>query len=108
KDKHFTFETPKSASSDASTSSASAQEWLDAIERAREMAAFHSTSNSYSGEDAFKELQSGPSSSSRALDLDSAESRSALQRPPPSESESFMSRKRFSKRQSKSGLSAVF
>ncbi|KAI4252762.1 MAG: hypothetical protein L6R42_007852 [Xanthoria sp. 1 TBL-2021] len=108
KDKHFTFETPKSASSDPSTSSASAQEWLDAIERAREMAAFHSTSNSYSGEDAFKELQSGPSSSSRALDLDSAESRNTLQKPPPSESESFMSRKRFSKRQSKSGLSAVF
>ncbi|KAL8847587.1 MAG: hypothetical protein Q9221_007364 [Calogaya cf. arnoldii] len=108
KDKHFTFETAKSTSSDASTSSASAQEWLDAIERAREMAAFHSTSNSYNGDDAFKELQSGPSSSSRALDLDSAESRNTLQKPVPSESESFMSRKRFSKRQSKSGLSAVF
>ncbi|KAL9037155.1 MAG: hypothetical protein Q9180_003882 [Flavoplaca navasiana] len=108
KDKHFTFEAPKSVSSDPSTSSASAQEWLDAIERAREMAAFHSTSNSYSSEDAFKELQSGPSSSSRTLDLDSAESRNTLQKPASSESESFMSRKRFSKRQSKSGLSAVF
>ncbi|KAL8668568.1 MAG: hypothetical protein Q9168_006806 [Polycauliona sp. 1 TL-2023] len=108
KDKHFTFETPKSGSSDASSSSASAQEWIDAMERAREMAAFHNTSNSYSGEDAFKELQSGPSSSSRALDLDSPESRNTLQKPSPNESESFMSRKRFSKRQSKSGLSAVF
>ncbi|KAL8861868.1 MAG: hypothetical protein Q9178_001737 [Gyalolechia marmorata] len=108
KDKHFTFENPKSASSDPSTTSASAQEWLDAIERAREMAAFHSNSNSYSGEDAFKELQSGSSGSSRALDLDSAESRNTLQKPAPSESDSFMSRKRFSKRQSKSGLSAVF
>ncbi|KAL8725654.1 MAG: hypothetical protein Q9166_007231 [cf. Caloplaca sp. 2 TL-2023] len=107
-DKHFTFESPKSASSDPSASSAAAQEWLDAIERARETAALQHTSNTYSGEEDFKELQSGPSSSSRALDLDSAESRNTLQKPPPSESESFISRKRFSKRQSKSGLSAVF
>ncbi|KAL8682046.1 MAG: hypothetical protein Q9186_001835 [Xanthomendoza sp. 1 TL-2023] len=108
KDKHFTFESPKSSSSDATTTSASAQEWLDAIERAREMAAFHSTSNSYNGEDAFKEMQSGPSGSARALDLDSGEGRNTLQKPVPIESESFMSRKRFSKRQSKSALSAAF
>ncbi|KAL8825013.1 MAG: hypothetical protein Q9170_007963 [Blastenia crenularia] len=108
KDKHITFENPKSASSDGSATSASAQEWLDAIERAREMAAYQSTSNSYGGEDALKEMQSGPSSSTRALDLESVESRNTLQKPIPSESESFMGRKRFSKRQSKSGLSAVF
>lgn len=106
KDKHFTFEIPKSSSSDGSATSTSAQEWIDAIERAREMAVFQTNSNSYNGEDAFKELQSGPPSSSRALDLDSSEGK--LQKPPPGESESFMSRKRFSKRQSKSGLSAVF
>ncbi|KAL8715634.1 MAG: hypothetical protein Q9225_006365 [Loekoesia sp. 1 TL-2023] len=108
RDKHFSFENPKSASSDSSATSAAAQEWLDAIERAREMAVFQSTSNSDNGEDAFKEMQSGPSSSARALDLDSMESRNTLQKPPPGESESFMGRKRFSKRQSKSGLSAVF
>ncbi|KAL9031100.1 MAG: hypothetical protein Q9196_000835 [Gyalolechia fulgens] len=108
KDKHFTFENPKSASSDGSATSASAQEWLDAIERAREMAASQSTSNFYSGEDVLKEIQSGPSSSCRALDIDSSEGRNTLQKPPRNESESFMGRKRFSKRQSKSGLSAVF
>lgn len=108
KDKHFTFENPKSASSDGSATSASAQEWLDAIDRAREMAAFQGTSNSYSGEDALKEMQSGPPSSSRALDLASSEGRNILQKPSPMESESFLGRKRFSKRQSKSGLSAVF
>lgn len=67
------------------------------------------TSNSYIGEDAFREMQSGPSSgSTRALDLD--EGRHTLQKAPPgAEGEtSFMGRKRFSKRQSKSGLSAVF
>ncbi|KAL8702959.1 MAG: hypothetical protein Q9201_003863 [Fulgogasparrea decipioides] len=111
KDKHFTFEMPKASSSDGSATSASAQEWLDAIEWARDIAASVQLSNPYSGEDAIKELQSGSSSSSRAsraLDLDSSESRNTLQKPPPTESESFMSRKRFSKRQSKSGLSAVF
>ena len=108
KDKHFAFEDPKSASSDGSATSASAQEWLDAIERAREMAASQSISHSYNGEDAFKELQSGPSSSSRGLDLDSLESRNTLQKPHNPDSDSFMGRKRFSKRQSKSGLSAVF
>lgn len=54
-------------------------------------------------------MQSGPSSSSmRAMDLD--EGRNTLQKAPPGVEggESFMSRKRFSKRQSKSGLSAVF
>ncbi|KAI4190995.1 MAG: hypothetical protein L6R41_000445 [Letrouitia leprolyta] len=108
KDKHFTFENPKPASSDGSATSTSAQEWLDAIERAREMAVSQSNSNSYSGDDVLKEMQSGPSRSPRALDLDSSESRNTLQKPAPNESESFMGRKRFSKRQSKSGLSAVF
>ncbi|KAL8664340.1 MAG: hypothetical protein Q9202_003155 [Teloschistes flavicans] len=108
KDKHFTFETPKAASSDSSATAAAAQEWLDAIERAREIAASVQTSNSYIGEDALKELQSSSSSSNRALDLDSMDGRNTLQKPAPTESESFMSRKRFSKRQSKSGLSAVF
>ncbi|KAL8870274.1 MAG: hypothetical protein Q9174_003644 [Haloplaca sp. 1 TL-2023] len=108
KDKHYTFEAPKSSSSDGSATSASAQEWLDAIERAREIAASVQTSNSYIGEDALKDLQSGQSNSNRNLDLDASESQHTLQKHPPAESESFMGRKRFSKRQSKSGLSAVF
>ncbi|KAI4201311.1 MAG: hypothetical protein LQ350_003349 [Teloschistes chrysophthalmus] len=108
KDKHFTFETPKASSSDSSATAAAAQEWLDAIERAREIAASVQISNSYIGDDALKELQSSSSSSNRGLDLDSMDGRNTLQKPPPTESESFMSRKRFSKRQSKSGLSAVF
>ncbi|KAL9035334.1 MAG: hypothetical protein Q9214_006630 [Letrouitia sp. 1 TL-2023] len=108
KDKHFTFEDPKSTSSDGSATSASAQEWLDAIELARELAASQSTSNSYSGEDVLKDLQPGSSNSPRALDLDAPETRHTLQKLQPTESDSFMGRKRFSKRQSKSGLSAVF
>ncbi|KAI4286320.1 MAG: hypothetical protein L6R35_004430 [Caloplaca aegaea] len=110
KEKHFTFENLKSTSSDGSSSAASAQEWIDAIEQSREIAASATKSNTCVGEeDAFREMQSGPSSSSmRAMDLD--EGRNTLQKAPPGVEggESFMSRKRFSKRQSKSGLSAVF
>ncbi|KAK3170642.1 hypothetical protein OEA41_002723 [Lepraria neglecta] len=112
-DKHFTFEDPKAASSDGSATSASAQEWLDSIETAREIALSQSMSNSYSGEDNLKDLQSGVQSSSRGLDLDSpgpienGPTRHTLQKNHSSD-DSFMGRKRFSKRQSKNGLAAVF
>lgn len=112
RDKHFTFEDPKSASSDGSTTSASAQEWLDAIETAREMALSQNSSNSYAGDNG---LQNGSSGSTRDLDLDSpprpetGQGRSTLQKHQANpENDSFMGRKRFSKRQSKSGLAAVF
>ena len=81
------------------------------------MALSQSISNSYSGEDALKELQSGVPSSSRGLDLDSpgpienglgTSNRHTLQKHHPNSEDSFMGRKRFSKRQSKSGLAAVF
>lgn len=115
-DKHFSFEDPKAASSDGSATSASAQEWLDSIETAREIAFSQSLSNSYTGDDALKDLQSGSHTSSRGLDLDSpgplenGSGRHTLQKNHSSNEESFhgIGRKRFSKRQSKSGLAAVF
>lgn len=112
RDKHFTFEDPKSASSDRAASSASAQEWLDAIETAREMALSQNSSISYTSD---QSLQNGAAGSSRDLDLDSpprlenGQGRNTLQKYQANpESDSFMGRKRFSKRQSKSGLAAVF
>jgi len=81
------------------------------------MALSQSVSNSYSGEDALKELQSGVPSSSRGLDLDSpgpmenglsSSNRHTLLKTHSSNDDSFIGRKRFSKRQSKSGLAAVF
>lgn len=115
-DKHFSFEDPKAASSDGSATSASAQEWLDSIETAREIAFSQSLSNSYTGDDVLKDLQSGSHTSSRGLDLDSpgplenGSGRHTLQKNHPSNEDSFhgIGRKRFSKRQSKSGLAAVF
>ena len=74
--------------------------------------------NSYSGDDAFKELQSGSPSPANTLDL-SAErraeggsamsSRNTLQKHHSNQDDDTpKGLKRFSKRQSKSGLAAVF
>ena len=118
RDKRFTFEDPKSASSDGATTSASAREWLDAIERAREIALSQSMTNSYSGDDALKDLQTGLSSPTSTINLDSE--RRGDSRPATSsrhmlhknhsntDVDSVKGFKRFSKRQSKSGLAAVF
>ena len=148
-DKHYTFESPNAASSDGSATSASAQEWLDIIERSREIALSQSISannhplSTYSDHnDALKDLQDATKAtagSTRGLDLDSPAPPSMML-PDPSSSGSgvgggrhkleklqaperekgegadgsggggggFMGRKRFSKRQSKSGLAAVF
>jgi 3-phosphoinositide dependent protein kinase-1 len=115
-DKHYTFEDPKAPSLDGSTTSALAQEWLETIETAREMAISQSISNSYSSDEAFRDLQAATSTSSRTLELDSrsaengvASSRTTLQKnSPKDDADSFKGRKRFSKRQSKNGLAAVF
>ncbi|MCJ1380876.1 pkb-activating kinase-like protein [Xylographa soralifera] len=117
REKHYTFEDPKSASSDGSATSSAAQEWIDAIDRAREIAYSQSQNNSYSG-DEFKDLQSGLPSPASALDMGqdrrthstlAMTGRNNLKKHPsisnPDELKGF---KRFSKRQSKSGLPSVF
>ncbi|KAI9827130.1 MAG: hypothetical protein M1819_007021 [Sarea resinae] len=138
RDKHYTFEDPKSSSSSSpspTTSQASAEEWLDTLDRAKDLALSQTISNSYSGDDAFRDLQ--PAESSPASTLEGAdaafggggapfegerdrESRSGggrhmLTKNPGGGGiagilgeESPKGRKRFSKRQSKSGLAAVF
>jgi len=49
KDKHFTFEDPKSSTSDATSTAAAAQEWLDALDRSRDIASSRTMANSFSG-----------------------------------------------------------
>ena len=112
RDKHFTFEDPKSASSDGSATSAAAQDWLDVIEVAREMALSQTSTGSYAGD---PDLQTPGTNSTRDLDLDSpprpetGQGRNTLQKHlGNNDNDSFKGRKRFSKRQSKSGLAAVF
>ncbi len=78
------------------------------------MALSQSASNSYSSDEAYKGLQTVPSQNTSGLCLDNDSSpdfsgHNMLQKPQAnSDRDSFMGRKRFSKRQSKNGLTAVF
>ncbi|KAK7509337.1 3-phosphoinositide-dependent protein kinase 1 [Phyllosticta citriasiana] len=58
KDKHLIFEDPKIIGSDAEGTKYMAQEWLDALEQARDFANSQSMATSYSGDSAFNELSS--------------------------------------------------
>ena len=113
RDKHYTFEDPKSTSSDGSATSAAAQDWLDTIDSAREMA-LSQNAKSYPGDDPYRAVTSSGIPSSRDLDLDSparpdTSLRVIMQKNNSgTDSDSLLGRKRFSKRQSKSGLAAVF
>ncbi|KAI9681578.1 MAG: pkb-activating kinase-like protein [Trizodia sp. TS-e1964] len=109
KDKHYTFEDSKSHTSEY------AQEWLDTIEGAKDLAMSQNLmNNSYSGDDAFKDLSPSYSSPSSTLAGDAGLAAEALSNGRGSKSrevndtEASKGRKRFSKRQSKSGLAAVF
>ena len=79
------------------------------------MALSQSATNSYSSDDAFKGLQAGSSQSTNGLGLDQdstsdLSTHNTLQKHQANnDRDSFMGRKnRFSKRQSKNGLAAVF
>ncbi len=118
KDKRFTFEDPKASSSTGSATSAAAQEWMDAIERAIEVAQSQSVANSYAGSEIFGNLAppmsrrgtSGEVASESSMEPgQSSSARSHLQKNPSSrDGEELKGFKRFSKRTSKSGLAAVF
>ncbi|KAK4504108.1 hypothetical protein PRZ48_005023 [Zasmidium cellare] len=122
RDKHYTFEDPRATTSDPAGSKYNTQEWLDAVEQAREFALATSMSNSYSGDSMLNDLNtsamsspadslggdaampmSGPSTSERSHNL-----RHTLRKNPADDESSLKGRKRFSKRHSRSGLAAVF
>ena len=111
--KHLLFEDPKATPSDPDGSMYGAQEWMDAIERAREFAISQSMANSYSGDSAFNDLGSTLSSPTSTLGgdntLDGVNIPTArLRKGEMGDQESLKGRKRFSKRHSKNGLAAVF
>ncbi|KAI9801488.1 MAG: pkb-activating kinase-like protein [Piccolia ochrophora] len=115
REKQYTFEDPKFSPPNPESMKTSAQEWLDALERAKDMALSHSTSHSYGDNDGLQELPSiSRPVSSLGLDptLDMNDMTNAGGRlvigQGSIDSESSKGRKRFSKRQSKSGLAAVF
>lgn len=114
KDKHLIFEDPKATPSDPEGSKYTAQEWLDALEQAKDFANSQSMASSYSGDSTFNELSSTISSPASTLGGDSAldgvniPSSRHLRKGDHDDSGSIKGRKRFSKRHSKNGLAAVF
>jgi 3-phosphoinositide dependent protein kinase-1 len=113
--KHLLFEDPKATPSDPDGSLYGTQEWMDAIEKAKEFAISQSMANSYSGDSAFNDLGSQLSSPASTLGgdntLDGVNIPTAggrLRKGEIGDQESLKGRKRFSKRHSKNGLAAVF
>lgn len=94
------------------------QEWVDALDRAKETAQFHATPSTALAEDSFRDMQSnhgGGESDDASMHLNipsGGGGRAALvknqARGGGDDSESVKGRKRFSRRQSKNGLSAIF
>ena len=107
----------KASSSDPSATAVSAQEWLDTIDRAKEIAIAQSANNSYSAGESFNinspAFESQANTMDRSMDIEGNPNsatntlRNTLMKHN-SDAESIKTRKRFSKRQSKSGLAAVF
>ncbi len=116
RDRHYTFEEPLSKSSDINTSAISTKEWLEAVDKAKE---FVNTQSQIRNAQADETLTSGVLSHATTFEGHTEFEHSS----PPTQShrgmlqkqntysgdnDSLKGRKRFSKRQSKSGLTAVF
>ncbi|PSS22112.1 hypothetical protein M430DRAFT_99158 [Amorphotheca resinae ATCC 22711] len=120
---HYTFEDTKSSTTTNDPSKSSAQEWIESIERAKDLALSQSMVESYSSDTGF-DMQSNVSSPSSTLRGNSiypegynvtdragrnvlTKSQASLAEEP-GEGKAANKRNRFSKRASKSGLSTPF
>ncbi|KAI9149138.1 Serine/threonine-protein kinase ksg1 [Paramyrothecium foliicola] len=111
---HYTFEDVKGT---ASTDPPSAVEWIESLERAKEMALSQNSEN-YSGDNSFSEMPSTMSSPASTLASRPAyaegfgvsdwSGRNHLSKSQPSAEDPAPKRNRFSKRQSRSGLGSAF
>jgi 3-phosphoinositide dependent protein kinase-1 len=119
RDRHFVFEDPKPQSKEPMATAVSTQEWLDALVKARDLAISiqeQSGNQNYSENDDLNmssgQLSSHPSTIDQPTDLSPqahSHSRGILHKQQSTnDGDSMKGRKRFSKRQSKSGLTAVF
>ncbi|WEW54957.1 serine/threonine protein kinase [Emydomyces testavorans] len=111
RDKHFVFEETKSSAADTNTSALSTQEWIETLDRSKEMGTLNPATGSYMGDEGFRDLSSDVSSHANTLDRSAEISggRGTLVKSQgPADSDSVKAKKRFSRRHSKNGLSAVF
>ena len=114
------FEDTKTQTKEPMATAVSTQEWLDALMRARDLAISLQERNTgnYSENDSLNISSSALSSQNSAIDQPTNLSphsashghsgRGILHKQHSQDAESLKGRKRFSKRQSKSGLTAVF
>ncbi|KAJ5239976.1 Serine/threonine-protein kinase PKH2 [Penicillium chermesinum] len=114
RDKHFVFEDPKLS---PGASAVTVQEWLDALDRAKEIALTQPSAGPYSADDAFRDIPSEFSSHTNTLDRTAdlqgentshPPTRNTLVKHQQHDSESVKGKKRFSRRHSKNGLAAAF
>ncbi|OIW27993.1 Pkinase-domain-containing protein [Coniochaeta ligniaria NRRL 30616] len=111
---HYTFEEPKSSSADARFST---DDWIEALQRAKDLAMSFSGS-SYGSENGFGDMSSSMSSPASTLggrstfpegfSVSDRSGRNQLTKSQASLEETNVKRNRFSKRQSKTGLGAAF
>ncbi|KAL1960913.1 hypothetical protein VTO42DRAFT_5897 [Malbranchea cinnamomea] len=117
RDKRYIFEETKQGTSNDGAAAASIQEWVDTLDRAKETAQFHATPNTaLAGDEDFRELQSGHADHSDDASRHvsggggGGGGRAALVKHQArgDDSDSVKGKKRFSRRHSKNGLSAIF
>ncbi|KAF5027217.1 hypothetical protein F66182_705 [Fusarium sp. NRRL 66182] len=105
---HYTFEEAKSASNSSEGGSAAA-DWVECLERARDMALSQSMAPSYGGDNGFVDMSSQVSTpSSNAGGPEGFGGRNHLSKNQASNEDPAPKRNRFSKRQSRSGLGSAF
>lgn len=115
---HYTFEEPKGSTSSPDNGS-TAEDWIESLERARELAVSQNLVGSYAGDNGFADMSSAVSSPASTLggrgaypdsfSVSDRSGRNHLSKSQASlEDSSSTKRNRFSKRQSKNGLGAQF
>ncbi|KAF5002279.1 hypothetical protein FGRMN_496 [Fusarium graminum] len=114
---HYTFEEAKSSSTPSEGGSAAA-DWIECLERARDMALSQNMATSYSGDVGFADLSSQVSSPSSAMGgsgnysdgfgISDRQGRNHLSKNPGTSDDPAPKRNRFSKRQSRNGLGSAF
>ncbi|WYZ37435.1 hypothetical protein EsH8_II_000941 [Colletotrichum jinshuiense] len=114
---HYTFEEPK-GSPNSSEHGSTANDWIESLERAKELALSQNLTGSYTGDNGFGDMSAVPSPSSTlggrgsypdGFGVSDRSGRNHLSKSQASlEDSSSTKRNRFSKRQSKNGLGAQF
>ncbi|KAK7398757.1 serine/threonine protein kinase [Neonectria punicea] len=115
---HYTFEEVKSSSPPLEGGSSAAAEWIECLERARDLAMSQSMPTNYAGDNGFADMSSAVSSPASTLGgranypdsfgVTDRQGRNHLSKNQGANEDPAPKRNRFSKRQSRSGLGSAF